>query len=54
MFLVLANLNAGSVLIYIVGVNASQTFGDDHRGVDIAVCTLGQCHLLDELVHQCV
>ena len=50
--LVLANLDTGSVLAVAVGVDARIALGDDHGGVDIAVGTLGQGYLLDELVHE--
>lgn len=33
-------------------VNACIAFGNDYWRVDVAIGTLGQCHLLDELVRQ--
>ena len=51
-FLVLANLNACRILLDGMRVNACIAFGNDYWRVDVAIGTLGQCHLLDELVHQ--
>ena len=50
--LVLANLDACCIFCACMCVNTCIALGDDHGGVDIAVGTLGQCYLLDELVHQ--
>ena len=51
-FLVLANLDACRILRVGMRIDAGIALRDNHRRMDVTVGALGQCHLLDELVHQ--